>query len=96
MSKQVFINLPVADLAKSIAFFEALGFQRNPQMSDESGAGIVVSELMRTVAASVTLSTAALNATSFAFEGALNPLSLRTNCNAEARISSPVAGGSKL
>ena len=44
VSKQVFINLPVADLPKSIAFFEALGFQRNPQMSDDSGAGIVVSD----------------------------------------------------
>jgi len=44
VSKQVFINLPVADLAKSIAFFEALGFQRNPQMSDDAGAGIVVSD----------------------------------------------------
>ncbi|MFC5435186.1 VOC family protein [Rhodanobacter umsongensis] len=44
MSKQIFINLPVADLPKSIAFFEALGFSRNPQMGDDSGACIVVSD----------------------------------------------------
>lgn len=44
MSKQVFINLPVADLPKSITFFEALGFSRNPQFSDGSGACIVVSD----------------------------------------------------
>lgn len=44
MSRQIFLNLPVADLAKSIAFFEALGFARNPQMGDESGACIVVSD----------------------------------------------------
>jgi len=44
MSKQVFINLPVADLPKSIAFFKALGFSYNPQFSDDSGACIIVSE----------------------------------------------------
>jgi predicted lactoylglutathione lyase len=44
VSRQVFINLPVADLPKSVAFFEALGFTRNPQFSNDSGAGIVVSD----------------------------------------------------
>ncbi|MGA7159695.1 MAG: VOC family protein [Bacteroidota bacterium] len=44
MSKQVFINLPVADLPKSIAFFKALGFSQNLQFSDDAGACIVVSD----------------------------------------------------
>jgi uncharacterized protein len=44
MSKQVFINLPVADLPRSVAFFKALGFSSNPQFSDDSGACIIVSE----------------------------------------------------
>lgn len=44
MSKQVFINLPVADLQRSIAFFKALGFSLNPQMSDDTGACFVVSD----------------------------------------------------
>ncbi len=44
MSKQVFINLPVADLPKSLTFFEALGFSRNPQFSDDTGACVVVSD----------------------------------------------------
>lgn len=35
MTHQLFINLPVADLARSIAFFEALGFARNPQFTGE-------------------------------------------------------------
>jgi hypothetical protein len=47
-------------------------------------------------ATSVVSSIAALNAASFAFDGALNPLSLRTNCIDAERISSSVAGGSKL
>jgi uncharacterized protein len=44
MSKQVFINLPVADLPKSIAFFKALGFSQNLQFSNDAGACIVVSD----------------------------------------------------
>ena len=44
MNKQVFINLPVADLPKSMAFFKALGFSHNPQFSDDNGACIIVSD----------------------------------------------------
>jgi predicted lactoylglutathione lyase len=44
MSKQVFINLPVADLPKSVAFFTALGFSYNPQFSNDDGACFIVSE----------------------------------------------------
>ena len=44
MSKQIFINLPVADLPKSMAFFKALGFSHNPQFSDDNGACIIVSD----------------------------------------------------
>lgn len=35
MSKQVFINLPVSNVAASTAFYEALGFTKNPMFSDE-------------------------------------------------------------
>jgi uncharacterized protein len=44
MSQQIFLNLPVADLPKSMAFFEALGFASNPQFSGEGGACIVISD----------------------------------------------------
>jgi predicted lactoylglutathione lyase len=44
MAKQIFINLPVADLPKSLAFFKALGFSQNPQFSDDFGACVVVSD----------------------------------------------------
>ena len=37
MNKQIFINLAVSDLAKSMEFYTALGFSNNPQFSDESG-----------------------------------------------------------
>ncbi|RZL04072.1 MAG: lactoylglutathione lyase [Rubrivivax sp.] len=44
MTKTLFISLPVADLGASIAFYQALGFSQNPQMSSEDGAAMVWSE----------------------------------------------------
>lgn len=44
MSKHIYINLPVADLQRSTAFFTVLGFNQNPQMSDESVICFIVSE----------------------------------------------------
>lgn len=44
MSTQVIINLPVADLLKSVAFFKALGYSRDPQIVDDTAARIVVSD----------------------------------------------------
>lgn len=44
MSKQVFINLPVRDLKKSIAFYEGVGFTNNPQFTDETAACMVWSD----------------------------------------------------
>lgn len=44
MTKMIFVNLPVADLPASIAFYRALGFQLNPQFSDDTGACMVWSE----------------------------------------------------
>lgn len=44
MIKQICLNLPVADLAKSRRFFKSLGFSENPQVSGESGAMVILSE----------------------------------------------------
>ena len=44
MPTMIFVNLPVKDLGTSPAFYEALGYQRNPQFSDENASSIVISE----------------------------------------------------
>ena len=44
MNKQIFINLAVGDLQKSLNFYTALGFTNNLQFSDESGKCMVWSE----------------------------------------------------
>lgn len=37
MGNQVFINLPIKDLQKSMDFYSALGFKINPKFSDAAG-----------------------------------------------------------
>ncbi len=49
MSKMIFVNLPVADLEKSMAFYTALGFSNNPQFTDETAACMVWSEHIMTM-----------------------------------------------
>ena len=44
MSKQIFVNVPVKDLPKSIAFFEQIGFTNNPRFTDETAACMVFSD----------------------------------------------------
>jgi len=44
MQKLIFINLPVTDLRKSMAFYEAVGASNNPQFTDASAACMVLSE----------------------------------------------------
>lgn len=44
MSRMIFINLPVLDLAASMAFYTALGFKNNPQFTDDTAACMVWSE----------------------------------------------------
>ena len=44
MAKQIFINLPVKDLKKAMAFYEAIGFTNNPQFTDETAACMVWSD----------------------------------------------------
>jgi predicted lactoylglutathione lyase len=44
MSTKIFINLPVKDLSRSVAFFTQLGYAFNPQFTDETAACMVISD----------------------------------------------------
>jgi len=44
MSKMIFVNLPVGNLPRAIAFYEAVGATRNPQFSDDTAACMVLSD----------------------------------------------------
>jgi predicted lactoylglutathione lyase len=43
-SRKIFVNLPVADLKRSKEFFGKLGFEFNPQFTDENAACMIISE----------------------------------------------------
>ena len=44
MHKQIYVNLPVKDLARSIAFFKTLGFGFDPRFTNDQGACMVIGE----------------------------------------------------
>ncbi|UAK25723.1 VOC family protein [Sphingomonas nostoxanthinifaciens] len=46
MSRMIFVNLPVADLAKARIFYEAIGFTNNPRFSDDTSACMVLTEVI--------------------------------------------------
>ena len=44
MTQMIFVNLPVADLEKSKAFYAAIGFTNEPKFTDETAAAMQLSD----------------------------------------------------
>jgi hypothetical protein len=44
MAKQIFVNLPVKDLQRSVAFFSWLGFTFDPKFTDENATCMIIGE----------------------------------------------------
>ena len=44
MAQMIFVNLPVTDLARSKAFYEAIGFRNEPKFSNASAAMMALSD----------------------------------------------------
>lgn len=44
MERMIFVNVPVQDLPKSMAFFRKLGWEFNLDFTDEQGACLVISD----------------------------------------------------
>lgn len=44
MNKKIYVNLPVTNLEKSTAFYEALGFTKNPDFSNNDASAMVWSD----------------------------------------------------
>lgn len=44
MSMNVFVNLPVKDVKRSIAFFTALGFKFDERFTNDDAAGLIIEE----------------------------------------------------
>ena len=44
MHQQIFVNLPIENMARSQAFFRALGYEFNPEFTNDQGACLVVGD----------------------------------------------------
>lgn len=44
MARQIYVNLPVKDLDKTVAFFTSLGFRFNPQFTSEQATCMIVAD----------------------------------------------------
>lgn len=44
MARKLFVNLPVKDLSRSVAFFTKLGFEFDPRFTDETATCMLVGE----------------------------------------------------
>jgi uncharacterized protein len=47
MPRMIFINLPVADVAKATVFYEAIGFEKNEAFSDAQASAMVWSDAIQ-------------------------------------------------
>ena len=44
MPRNLYVNLPVKDLERTVDFFDALGFSFNPKFTNENAAALVINE----------------------------------------------------
>lgn len=44
VTRKIFVNLPVTDLTRAVAFYEAVGFRNDPQFTDDTAACMVADE----------------------------------------------------
>ena len=44
MSTQIFITLPVVNLPRALAFYEAIGYSRNAEFTNDTAACLIISE----------------------------------------------------
>ena len=47
MPRMIFVSLPVTDVKRATAFYEAIGATRNPQFSDDTTSCMVISETIQ-------------------------------------------------
>ncbi len=98
MPKMIFVNLPVTDVTKATAFYEAIGFTKNPMFSNEQGSAMQWSDMI-----SVMLLDRAFYATftpkpiidAHAMSGVLLALSFDTRAEVDAITDAAIAAGGR-
>ena len=98
MAKKIFINLPVADLQKAMAFYTTIGFTNNPQFTDETAACMVLSEeifVMLLTHPKFSQFTQKEISNSFKTASVINSLSAESNDEVNAMTEKAIAAGGK-
>jgi predicted lactoylglutathione lyase len=97
-SRKIFVNLPVRELNRSMEFFRKLGFDFNPQFTDDKAACMIVSEeafvMLLTEPFFKTFTKNQLCDTSRATEG-LFALSCGSRAEVDDMVKKAVAAGGK-
>jgi uncharacterized protein len=95
---QIFVNLPVKDLPRSMEFFKSLGYTFNPQFTDENAACMVISDdiyaMLLTEKFFATFTPKKVANASQTTE-VLNALSLPTRAAVDELVNKALAAGAK-
>lgn len=98
MATQIYVNLPVKDLERSVAFFTSLGFKFNPQFTNENATCMIVSEgiyVMLLVEKFFKTFTPKQIADASTTTEVLLCLSCETRAEVDAQVAKAVAAGGK-
>ena len=96
MPRNLYVNLPVRDLQRSVGFFAALGFSFNPMFTDENATCMIVNEgasVMLLVEPYFATFTGKPVADARAVTETLLALSLDSRAEVDAFVAKALAGG---
>ena len=98
MSHKLFVSLPIKNLERTVAFFEALGFSFNPKLTSDNAACMLIGEhafaMLLVEPFFKTLTTKEICDTATHVEGAYG-LSCETRAEVDAMVEKALAGGGK-
>ncbi|QIK96817.1 lactoylglutathione lyase [Sphingomonas sp. HDW15A] len=98
MTKKIFVNLPITDLNRAVAFYEAIGGTKNEQFSNEQAAAIVLSDSIYVMLLTndfYRTFTAKPIIDAHAMSGVLLALSCDSKADVDAMVEKAVAAGGK-
>ena len=96
MPRNLYVNLPVRDLERSVDFFAALGFSFNPKFTNEDAAALVINENISVMLLEESFFAGFTNkpiADAHASTETLLALSLDSRADVEAFIAKALAAG---
>lgn len=98
MAKKIFINLPLADLKRAMAFYTTIGFTNNPQFTDDTAACMILTEeiyVMLLTHSKFSQFTTKEIGNAFKTASVINSLSVDSNEEVNTMIEKALASGGK-